>query len=63
MTLLNIYTESAMPLEWGEEPEITLVARSVEELLTLVNNDKIDLDNNWLVTEAQLKRKRKIDSE
>jgi hypothetical protein len=55
-TLVNIYTEAANGV-YDEMGEITLVARSVEELLTLINNDMVDTENNYLVTEAQLKRR------
>jgi len=57
MTLVNIYTEAACSIHGEEMGEVTLVARSVEELLTLINNDKVDTENNYLVTEAQLTRK------
>jgi len=41
-------------LEHAMDSELIVAADSIEELIRLINNDKIDLDNNYLVMESQL---------
>ncbi len=45
----NIYTESCT-----DSNELSLVADSLEKLIFLINNDKVDTENCYLIKEADL---------
>jgi hypothetical protein len=51
MTSLKIYT---VPVDDQSRHSAKLVAATVEELLVLINEERIDIENNYLYTEDML---------
>jgi hypothetical protein len=44
----------AIPCDTEDRDEAVKVADSFEEFLTLLNEDRIDTENNYIITELQL---------